>query len=84
MIFLKKKYISLLKKDTELLLFCLPALILVVVFVYIPLAEGFNIAFYDWDGLSNDAKFVGLQNFIDLFSDRTFGKAVSFPFCIHW
>ena len=47
-------------------------------FVYIPLAEGFNIAFYDWDGLSNDAKFVGLQNFIDLFSDRTFGKAVSF------
>jgi raffinose/stachyose/melibiose transport system permease protein len=62
----------------ELLLFCLPAVLLVCLFFYYPLMSGINIAFFSWNGISNNAKLVGLKNFIDLFQDASFLNSLFF------
>lgn len=49
--------------------FLVPALVLYGFVVLIPSGRGFYYAFTDWDGLSPDFDLVGLQNFVDMFSD---------------
>lgn len=49
-------------------LFLLAPLLLLVVFTYIPVANMFWYSFTKWDGFSKTKEFVGLQNYIDLFS----------------
>lgn len=49
-------------------LFLAPSLIGLLVFTIIPIASSFILAFTDWNLLS-PPKFVGIQNFIDMFSD---------------
>jgi len=48
----------------------IPALIFIVVFIFIPLFNGTRIAFYTWNGYSKNMKYVGLKNFISLFKDK--------------
>ena len=50
----------------------LPALILFSVFFVYPLLRGIGMSLTDWDGMGA-ARFVGLKNFMDFFSD---GRAV--------
>lgn len=47
----------------------LPALILFSVFFVYPLLRGIGMSLTDWDGMGT-AKFVGLKNFLDFFSDQ--------------
>lgn len=47
-----------------------PALIFYIVFVVYPLLGGIFYSMTSWDGISSRIKFVGLQNFIDLFQDE--------------
>lgn len=54
----------------KLLLLTLPGLLLIVLFIFIPLANGIRVAFFTWNGYGKTMKFVGLQNFISLFSDK--------------
>ena len=49
--------------------FVLPALILFCVFVAYPFLQGFPMSFTKWDGMSPKRPFVGLDNYIKLFSD---------------
>lgn len=50
------------------LLFLAPSLIGLLVFTIVPIAASFFLAFTDWNLLS-PPKFVGIQNFIDMFGD---------------
>ncbi len=70
----KKKW----RANLEMLLFSAPAIIMVVLFVHIPLLNGMGYSLYDWDGVSNDATFVGLGNFIDLLSDEFFLGSIGY------
>ena len=51
-------------------LFLLPALVVVSVVVFYPALSGSYFAFTDWNGLTRERDFVGLDNFRTLLRDR--------------
>ncbi len=62
--------------ENQGLFFMAPAMILFAVFVLYPIFYIFNASLYDWDGI-NEAIYVGIQNYIDMFTDdRPFGLAI--------
>jgi len=50
--------------------FCIPALVFYVVFYVYPTLSGFYYSTTDWTNMKNGMNFIGLQNFIMIFSDR--------------
>lgn len=53
----------------------IPAVILFFIFMIIPTVNVFWMSLFKWGGLSNNKKFVGLNNFIILFKDEKFIKS---------
>lgn len=53
--------------------FILPAFAGTLIFIIIPVLFSFGLSFMDWD-LLNKAKFVGIKNYVDIFTDPLFGK----------
>lgn len=53
----------------------LPAFLLFLTFVLIPLAFSFGLSFTSWNGIGK-ANFVGLENFATFFTDERAGNAV--------
>lgn len=64
------------KKWTDYLL-VMPALLLSICIVIVPGILTIVMSFTDYNGISFDLNFVGLQNFQELFSNRVFWKAIS-------
>lgn len=65
-----------LRDKKTIILFMAPAIPIFTLVIPIPLAASIGLSFFKWDLLSN-AKFVGVKNFIRLFtSDRVFGTTV--------
>lgn len=62
------------KKDLKwYILFTAPLIFIFVTVVIIPFFIGIGYSFYDWDGMPlNPKTFVGIDNFIKLFSDSRF------------
>jgi ABC-type sugar transport system permease subunit len=59
------------------LLFVLPAMLLYTLYVAWPVISTVLASFFDWDGISPDRAFIGLQNYIDLFTrDRAFRSSI--------
>ncbi|HIR27215.1 MAG TPA: sugar ABC transporter permease [Candidatus Choladousia intestinigallinarum] len=62
--------------------FLLPALLLFVFVILIPLISGIRYTFTDWDGLSAVQNFVGLKNYKTVFTDtdliRPIGNTIQF------
>lgn len=50
-------------------LFPVPALVLYIAFFVIPTIQGVFYSVTDWDGFSPTAQFVGLDNFVTIFTD---------------
>lgn len=50
------------------ILFLLVPLVLLIVFAYLPAINMFLYSFTQWDGFGPIDKFIGLQNYIDIFS----------------
>lgn len=50
-------------------LFYIPAIILFCGFVVYPFLQGIRLSFMNWNGYSQNMKFVGLKNYIRLFQD---------------
>lgn len=65
------------------ILFTLPAMIPFVIFWLAPLLYVFYLSFTEWDFMSPEKTFVGLTNYLDLFSNPAFYKAlrVTLLFC---
>lgn len=54
-----------------------PALLLSVSIILIPGIMTVFYSFTDWNGLSPNVKFIGLKNFIELFNDKIFFRAIT-------
>ena len=61
---------------TTALIFLPPALVLFTVFVILPIGEAGWYAFFNWNGLRWPEKFVGLENFYQLFGNKVFARAL--------
>jgi len=65
------------KKSTRtFILFLIPSIALFAFTVAIPFISGLNIAFTNWDGISKNYDYVGLKNFIRMFSDKNILKSI--------
>lgn len=58
------------------LLFLLPSLVFLTIFVFIPLLQNFYNSFFDFAVFSQEKRFVGFDNFRAFTSDRTIRVAV--------
>ncbi|MDP9221547.1 MAG: sugar ABC transporter permease, partial [Actinomycetota bacterium] len=54
----------------------LPAVVLLVVFVYYPIVDNIRLSFYSWSAFSPKAAFVGLDNYTNAFGDSVFRRAL--------
>lgn len=63
------------EKKLFIALSVIPATILFIVFMVIPTINVFWMSLFKWGGLSNNKKFVGLDNFTILFKDNNFLKS---------
>ncbi len=59
------------------LLYLLPALLVYLLFTFIPILETFRSSLYECNGFSQARTFIGLENYLSLFSDPLFLKAIS-------
>lgn len=59
-------------------LFIGPILFAFVVVVVIPMITGVYFSFTEWNGISNDVKMVGFDNYIKIFGDKEFLAAAKF------
>lgn len=57
------------KKKVEFWMFVAPVFIPFVVFYLIPICMGAVYSLYDWNGVSASMKFVGLRNYLELFTN---------------
>lgn len=53
-----------------------PAMLHMFVFIVIPIVIGLVISFFNYNQLSSDNKFIGLENFVRLVQDADFRKAL--------
>ena len=51
-------------------LFLLPAVAIMLVFVYYPIVVNFYYSLFDWSAIDPNWKFVGLQNYVAMLSDN--------------
>ena len=59
------------KEQIENVLFTLPAIILVSATIYIPFILSGYYSLTKWNGISKEPEFIGLQNFITIFTDKS-------------
>ena len=59
-------------RKSSINLFYVPVLILFAVFTAYPLISGVQLSFTDWDGYTANKAFVGISNYLRLFSDKYF------------
>lgn len=59
------------------LFYLLPAFLVYLFFTFIPILETFRASFFDWNGFSESRTFIGLGNYVNLFTDPLFLKAIS-------
>jgi raffinose/stachyose/melibiose transport system permease protein len=72
------------KRDTFLaaLVFLLPILLLMAIYIFYPIVDTFFTSLYKWNGISVDKEMVGLRNWFDLIRDRSFWIAFKNNFVI--
>ncbi|MDC7286411.1 sugar ABC transporter permease [Blautia schinkii] len=58
------------RKEMSYFVFLIPSLILFGFCIVYPFLSGIQLAFTDWNGISREYNFVGLDNFVKLLSDR--------------
>lgn len=70
--------------DTTLtaVLFLLPAMLFLCVFIIWPIFDSVRLSFYKWNGLDPTQTWVGLDNWLRLFQDPVFWHAVANNFII--
>lgn len=59
-----------LRKELMDFSFLLPSLLVFVLIILLPLIEGVQFTFTDWDGISATKNFVGFHNYFTVFHDR--------------
>ncbi len=57
---------------TQALLFLSPTLIIVGVFIFFPIVFSFYLSFHEWNMFGGEQTFIGLGNYVRMFSDAAF------------
>ena len=75
------------KKGIRLFIeFVVPPMLIWALVVILPLIYGLYLTFTDWNGLSNNYNLIGLKNYVDVFTDKTFltslGKTFIYVFFV--
>ena len=63
------------KRNHRMNFFYIPALLLILFFFFFPLLEAIRISFTQWNGYSQDYKYIGWRNYLKLFQDPNFRTA---------
>lgn len=63
------------KRNRQMNLFYIPAVALMALFVVYPFFRAILISFCKWNGYSENIRFVGLENYIYMMTDRKFWNA---------
>ncbi|MBS2970610.1 sugar ABC transporter permease [Metabacillus sp. KIGAM252] len=66
-------------KDVMFWVFLAPVLLALGIVIIVPLIYGVYYSFTDWDGV-NEAQFIGMENYLNLFSDKDFLNSLWFTF----
>lgn len=66
------------ERDLTHALFVAPNFILYTLFTIIPIFVGIYYSFTNWDGIKRNYKFVGFRNYIRMFKDSRFLRAIDF------
>lgn len=64
------------RRSDHPLVFLVPALVVLVVFFFVPTLFNFVYAFTDWSSFKSAIGFVGISNFVDLFQSGTLIQAL--------
>ena len=59
-----------------LIVFLPPALLLFTLFVALPMVEAGRYSFFNWDGYGRPEKFIGLKNYVWVFGNPVFTRAL--------
>lgn len=57
-------------------LYLLPTLLVYLLFTFFPILETIRTSFYQWDGFSQNRTWIGIANYVELFSDPKFLNAL--------
>lgn len=57
------------------IIFLVPALLFLIIYIAYPIVYSFNLSYYDWNGFASNKIFVGLNNWKELIHDAVFKKA---------
>lgn len=63
-------------RNKKIALFILPVLVPLTIFWILPLISSLFVSFTDWDYISDSFNFVGLRNYMGLFHEKEFYKAL--------
>lgn len=71
-------------KSTKLfiMVFILPTLVIYCLFGIYPVIKGLITSFYKWSGYTDVMHFIGIKNYVRLFQDMTFLKAILHDFIL--
>lgn len=62
--------------DPVMIGFIGPAFIFYTLFIIVPTISSFYYGFTSWDGISPNVKWIGIQNYIEIFTSARFGNAL--------
>ena len=65
-----------LKATIPIVVFLLPAVLFLFVFILYPLLSSFQLSLLDWNGLGTGERFVGIANWLRLAQDQMFWKSL--------
>ncbi len=68
------------RKKWILLSLSIPAFLLIIIFMIVPLGNALRVSFYKWNGFSQKMKFIGLENYLSLFTDKVFWRSTANTF----
>jgi len=60
------------KEDKRFIPFIIPALFFYIIFLVYPVLSSFYYSLTNWSGISNHYRFLGIKNFVDMITDRSF------------
>ncbi|MCI8517950.1 MAG: sugar ABC transporter permease [Hungatella sp.] len=63
------------KRKWQLLSLCIPAFLLIVIFMIVPLGNAVKVSFFKWNGYSQKMKWIGLENYQSIFTDKVFRRS---------
>ena len=60
------------RRKWTLLSLSIPAFLLIFIFMIVPLGNAVKVSFFKWNGYSQKMKWIGLKNYVSIFSDKVF------------